>query len=105
MATENRSRESANTLPRDHLETAVAAYRIGHLSRLASLAGHRDVMTGRAKFGGFGDGKEVPQLAMARVFRQGDWRAGYYRDQTFMMAAGMLSVREFFAQLYADPSS
>lgn len=60
-------------------------------------------MTGRAKFGAFGDGKEVPQLAMARVIRDGDWRAGYYRDQTFMMASGLLSIREFFAQLYADP--
>lgn len=80
----------------------VETYRIGHLSRVLSLTGHRDVMTGRAKFGAFGDGKELPQLAMAGVFRDGDWRAGYYRDQTFMMAAGLLSAREFFAQLYAD---
>lgn len=80
----------------------VEAYRIGHLSRVLSVTGHRDVMTGRAKFGAFGDGKELPQLAMAGVFRDGDWRAGYYRDQTFMIAAGLLSAREFFAQLYAD---
>lgn len=75
---------------------------MGHLSRVLSVTGHRDVMTGRARFGAFGDGKELPQLAMAGVFRDGDWRAGYYRDQTFMMASGLLSAREFFAQLYAD---
>ena len=76
-------------------------YRIAVRSRLASLAGRREVMSGRAKFGIFGDGKELPQLAMARAFRPGDFRSGYYRDQTFMFAAGLLSVRQFFAQLYA----
>ncbi|MFO7874378.1 MAG: thiamine pyrophosphate-dependent enzyme [Bacteroidales bacterium] len=79
-------------------------YRIANESRQASLLGRREVLTGKAKFGIFGDGKEVPQLAMAKVFREGDWRAGYYRDQTFMMAAGLLSLEGFFSQLYGDTS-
>lgn len=79
-------------------------YRIAYQSRLASLLGRKEVLTGKAKFGIFGDGKEVPQLAMAKVFQNGDFRSGYYRDQTFMMAAGLLSVQEFFAQLYAHTS-
>lgn len=78
-------------------------YRVAHQSRLASLSGHKEVMTGKAKFGIFGDGKEVAQVAMARTFEDGDWRAGYYRDQTFMFATGMSNLKEFFAQLYADP--
>jgi len=79
-------------------------YRIACESREASLLGRREVLTGKAKFGIFGDGKEVAQIAMAKVFRKGDWRSGYYRDQTFMMAAGLMTVKQFFAQLYADPS-
>lgn len=78
-------------------------YRIGYESRQASLLGRREVLTGKAKFGIFGDGKEVAQLAMAKAFRAGDWRAGYYRDQTFMFATGMSNLAEFFAQLYAHP--
>lgn len=78
-------------------------YRIGYESRQASLIGRREVLTGKAKFGIFGDGKEVAQLAMAKAFRKGDWRAGYYRDQTFMFATGMSNLYEFFAQLYAYP--
>jgi pyruvate/2-oxoglutarate/acetoin dehydrogenase E1 component/TPP-dependent pyruvate/acetoin dehydrogenase alpha subunit len=78
-------------------------YRIGFESRQASLIGRREVLTGKAKFGIFGDGKEVAQLAMAKAFRNGDWRAGYYRDQTFMFATGMSNLPEFFAQLYAYP--
>ncbi len=77
-------------------------YRIAFESREASLMGRREVLTGKAKFGIFGDGKEVPQLAMAKVFRNGDWRSGYYRDQTFMLAAEMTNLQELFAQLYAD---
>lgn len=72
-------------------------------SREASLLGRREVLTGKAKFGIFGDGKEVAQIAMSKFFRNSDWRSGYYRDQTFMMAAGLLSLEEFFAQLYANP--
>ncbi|MBW4889727.1 transketolase [Mucilaginibacter sp. HMF5004] len=78
-------------------------YRIAYESRQASLIGRREVLTGKAKFGIFGDGKEVAQLAMAKAFRKGDWRAGYYRDQTFMFATGMSNLKEFFAQLYAIP--
>ena len=78
-------------------------YRLGWESRQASLAGRKEVFMGKAKFGIFGDGKEVPQLAMARAFRAGDWRAGYYRDQTFMLAIGELTLQQYFAQLYAHP--
>lgn len=78
-------------------------FRIANESRQASLLGRKEVLTGKAKFGIFGDGKEVAQIAMAKVFRDGDFRSGYYRDQTFMFAAGMSNVKEFFAQLYALP--
>lgn len=76
-------------------------YRIARISRECSLLGRREVLTGKAKFGIFGDGKEVPQLAMAKAFQKGDFRAGYYRDQTFMMALGELNAEQFFAGLYA----
>lgn len=79
-------------------------YRTGFESRQISLTGRKEVFAGKAKFGIFGDGKEVPQLAMARVFENGDFRSGYYRDQTFMMAIGALSSQQFFAQLYAHAS-
>ncbi len=82
-------------------EEIIADYRIAHQSRLASVLGRREVLTGKAKFGIFGDGKEVPQIAMAKAFRNGDWRSGYYRDQTFMFATGTSTLQEFFAQLYA----
>lgn len=77
-------------------------YQVVCESRQASLLGRREVLTGKAKFGIFGDGKEVAQIAMAKVFREGDWRSGYYRDQTFMLASGMFTLEEFFAQLYGD---
>lgn len=77
-------------------------YRIAQLSRETSLLGRREVLTGKAKFGIFGDGKEIPQIAMSRVFKNGDFRSGYYRDQTFMLAIGQLSLSAFFAQLYAN---
>ena len=76
-------------------------YKIARISRECSLLGRREVLTGKAKFGIFGDGKEMPQLAMAKAFRNGDFRSGYYRDQTFMMAIGELSAQQFFAGLYA----
>lgn len=85
-------------------KTVLNDYRIANESRQASLLGRKEVLTGKAKFGIFGDGKEVAQIAMAKAFRDGDHRAGYYRDQTFMMACGLLTVQEFFAQLYAHPS-
>lgn len=75
-------------------------YRLAVTSRECSLLGRREVLTGKAKFGIFGDGKEIPQLAMAKAFRNGDFRSGYYRDQTFMMAIGQLTVQQFFAGLY-----
>lgn len=86
-------------------------YRLACISREASLLGRKEVLTGKAKFGIFGDGKELAQIAMAKVFQNGDWRAGYYRDQTFMMAIGELTVQQYFAALYAhteisaDPTS
>ncbi|MDV7138692.1 thiamine pyrophosphate-dependent enzyme [Maribacter sp. TH_r10] len=76
-------------------------YKIAFTSRICSLLGRKEVLTGKAKFGIFGDGKELPQLAMAKSFRNGDFRSGYYRDQTFMMALGLLNAKEFFHGLYA----
>jgi TPP-dependent pyruvate/acetoin dehydrogenase alpha subunit len=78
-------------------------YRLAYESRQASLIGRKEVLTGKAKFGIFGDGKEVAQVAMARTFRKGDFRSGYYRDMTFMFAIGESDFRKFFAQLYAIP--
>ena len=93
--------ETAQTLSfEDFKKEVVADYELAVISRECSLLGRREVLTGKAKFGIFGDGKEVPQLAMAKAFKNGDFRSGYYRDQTFMMAIGQLSVQEFFAGLY-----
>src|SRR5256885_16958222 len=78
-------------------------YRFACESRETSLLGRKEVLTGKAKFGIFGDGKEVAQVAMAKFFMPGDFRAGYYRDQTFMFATGLSTLQQFFAQLYADP--
>jgi len=94
--------QSGNKLTFDDFKTEVLNdYRIAVTSRECSLLGRREVLTGKAKFGIFGDGKEVPQLAWAKVFQDGDWRSGYYRDQTFMMAIGELTIEQFFAGLYA----
>ena len=78
-------------------------FRVAMISRETSLLGRREVLTGKAKFGIFGDGKELAQIAMAKFFKPGDFRAGYYRDQTFMFSSGLANVEQFFAQLYADP--
>lgn len=75
------------------------------VSREASIIGRKEVLNGKAKFGIVGDGKEVPQVALARFFTKGDWRSGYYRDQTWMFASGISTVEDFFAQLYADPAN
>src|SRR5213080_4763108 len=83
-------------------EAIIADYRLAYSSRRASIIGRAEVLRGNATFGIFGDGKEVAQIAMAKAFRPGDWRAGYYRDQTFMWATRMSNVREFFAQLYGN---
>lgn len=80
----------------------MADYRLACISRETSLLGRKEVLTGKAKFGIFGDGKELAQLALAKVMEAGDWRSGYYRDQTLMMALGLMSVEEYFAALYAD---
>lgn len=85
----------------DFKEQIINDYEIAFLSRTCSLLGRKEVLTGKAKFGIFGDGKELPQLAMARSFKNGDFRSGYYRDQTFMMALGLLHPKEFFHALYA----
>ena len=92
----------ANLNDRLNAEEIKKDYRIGYLSRQASLIGRKEVLTGKAKFGIFGDGKEVAQLAMARAFKKGDWRSGYYRDQTFMFATGACTIKQYFAQLFAD---
>ena len=87
----------------DELKTEILNdYRLASFSREISLMGRREVLTGKAKFGILGDGKEVAQIALAKQWQPGDWRSGYYRDQTMMMAAGLLTGEQFFAQLYAD---
>jgi pyruvate/2-oxoglutarate/acetoin dehydrogenase E1 component/TPP-dependent pyruvate/acetoin dehydrogenase alpha subunit len=96
--------ETSARLSFEHFQQEVLKdYRLACISREASLLGRKEVLTGKAKFGIFGDGKEVPQLAMAKFFRNGDFYSGYYRDQTFAFATGAATVKEFFAQLYADP--
>ncbi len=80
-------------------------YKLARVSREMSLLGRKEVLTGKAKFGIFGDGKELPQIVMAKFFRKGDFRSGYYRDQTFMLAIGELTIQQFFAQLYAHPDT
>ncbi len=86
----------------DFKKEVIQDYTIAKISRECSLLGRREVLTGKAKFGIFGDGKEVPQLALAKAFQNGDFRSGYYRDQTFMMAIGELSIEQFFAGLFGD---
>lgn len=96
--------EQEQKLSFDHFRNEVLRdYRICIESRETSLSGRKEVLTGKAKFGIFGDGKEVAQVAMAKFFREGDFRSGYYRDQTFMFASGTATVEQFFSQLYADP--
>ena len=85
----------------DFKQEVLQDYKLAVLSREASLLGRKEVLTGKAKFGIFGDGKEVAQLAAAKAFQNGDWRSGYYRDQTFALATGMSTVEQLFTQLYA----
>ncbi len=105
------TKESKVKFSQARVKEILADYRLACESREASLLGRKEVFMGKAKFGIFGDGKEVAQLAMAKVFRNGDFRAGYYRDQTFMFAIGELTLLQYFAQLYAhtdveaDPAS
>ena len=86
----------------DFKKEVFADFRLANVSRQCSLFGRKDVLTGRGKFGIFGDGKEVAQIALAKNFKNGDWRSGYYRDQTWMMAVGLFSPQEFFYQLYGE---
>ncbi len=99
---ENKTIETTKNISFEDFKNEVLSdYRIAVISRECSLLGRREVLTGKAKFGIFGGGKEVPQLAMAKAFQKGDWRSGYYRDQTFMMAIGEYNPQHFFASLYA----
>ncbi|MEO9531513.1 MAG: thiamine pyrophosphate-dependent enzyme [Crocinitomicaceae bacterium] len=93
--------EVLNATDKKYTAEVLADYRLARISRETSLLGRREVLGGKAKFGIFGDGKEIAQLAMAKQFQNGDFRSGYYRDQTFMMAIGALTVKEYFAALYA----
>lgn len=94
--------KSMKKLSGTKIKEVLEDYRIARISREMSLLGRREVLTGKAKFGIFGDGKELPQIAMAKYFQKGDFRSGYYRDQTFLLAIGELTVEQFFAQLYAN---
>lgn len=87
----------------EFIDQVINDYRTAYSSRIASLIGRKEVLTGKAKFGIFGDGKEIAQVAMARFMENGDFRAGYYRDQTLMFALGLSDTQKFFAQLYAHP--
>ena len=93
-------RKGSDQLPLE-IEEIIKDYRLAYQSRQASLIGRREVLSGKAKFGIFGDGKEIINIAIARHFRKGDWRSGYYRDQTWMFMLNVMSIQEFFAQLYA----
>jgi len=98
------TREDKNTLSFvDFKKEVLEDYKLACISRQVSVTGRKEVLTGKAKFGIFGGGKELPQIAMAKAFRNGDFRAGYYRDQTFALATGMITVQQLFAQLYANP--
>src|SRR5690606_19101718 len=105
------AKEKSNVLTKKNMsfkefqEIALKDYELAVASREASLIGRREVLTGKAKFGIFGDGKELPQIALAKCFQPGDIRSGYYRDQTLMFATGMSNLEAFFAQLYANPNT
>ncbi|MEP7165793.1 MAG: thiamine pyrophosphate-dependent enzyme [Ferruginibacter sp.] len=102
---ENKDAALQEKLSFDHFRNEVLKdFRVCCESRETSLLGRKEVLTGKAKFGIFGDGKEVAQVAMSKFFKPGDFRAGYYRDQTFMFSSGLATVEQFFAQLYADPN-
>src|SRR4030095_261428 len=93
---------NGNTTFEEYRKVVLADYKLANESRQASLLGRKEVLTGKAKFGIFGDGKEVAQIALSKAFKDGDIRSGYYRDQTIGFATGMCTIRQFFAQLYAD---
>lgn len=95
----HKTKTQASALAKNEI---IIDYKLAYMSRQAALLGRKEVLSGKAKFGIFGDGKELAQIAMAKVFQKGDWRSGYYRDQTFMLALEQTTVRQFFSQLYAD---
>jgi len=98
----SQSKESSkSSYSKKQKQEILGDYKLAVKSRETSYLGRKETLTGKAKFGIFGDGKEMPQIAMAKHFRNGDFRSGYYRDQTFMMAIGQVTVQQFFAQLYA----
>ena len=99
--TNTETQQKQNISFEDFKNEVLKDYKTARVSRECSLLGRREVLTGKAKFGIFGDGKEVPQLALAKAFKNGDFRSGYYRDQTFMMAIDELTPQQFFAGLYA----
>ncbi len=99
--TKKKNKKSDISYSQEQKKEILKDYKLAVMSREASYIGRKETLTGKAKFGIFGDGKEMPQIAMAKHFKNGDFRAGYYRDQTFMMAIGQVTLRQFFAQLYA----
>lgn len=101
MSNETATTTDAKISKEEFKTTVLNDYRLAYMSRETSYLGRKEVLTGKAKFGIFGDGKELPQIALAKQFKDGDFRSGYYRDQTLMMAIGQLTIQEFFAQLYA----
>ena len=106
MATKNKTKDIEAQISFDEMKSEVLRdYELAVMSREASLIGRKEVLTGKAKFGIFGDGKELAQIALAKSFQPGDYRSGYYRDQTLMFATGMSDVEQFFAQLYANPNT
>ncbi len=105
MANSEATATSKKVVSKQWTDQILSDYRLSRISREMSILGRREVLSGKAKFGIFGDGKELPQIAMAKQFQKGDFRSGYYRDQTFMLAIGELTVQQYFAQLYAHPDS
>ena len=100
---EVKAQNARKTFTAAQKDEILSDYKLGWVSRYMSLIGRKEVLSGKAKFGIFGDGKEIPQIALAKVFKEGDFRSGYYRDQTFMLATGNSTIEQFFAQLYAHP--
>src|SRR5881394_2260218 len=100
MANEESAAKTSKLSFEDFRKIVLDDFRLANESRQASLLGRKEVLTGKAKFGIFGDGKEVAQVAMSKVFKNGDFRSGYYRDQTFMFAIGALTLQQWFAGLY-----
>ncbi|MDY6801740.1 MAG: thiamine pyrophosphate-dependent enzyme [Bacteroidota bacterium] len=102
MSTQSTAKKNTKSKTSWNKQEVLNDYKLANVSRQISLLGRKEVLTGKAKFGIFGDGKEIAQIAMAKQYKDGDWRSGYYRDQTFMMAAGLFTAEEFFAQLYGQ---